>query len=111
MTDRAHLSLGDAQYQFPIVEGSEGERAIDIRELRERTGHITLDPGYANTGSCQSAITFIDGEQGVLHYRGIPIEQFADEPNFRRPDLLEFTPSPVSAPGADSCAGTPLPSG
>ena len=82
MTDRAHLSLGDAQYQFPIVEGSEGERAIDIRELRERTGHITLDPGYANTGSCRSAITFIDGEQGVLRYRGIPIEQFADEPNF-----------------------------
>jgi citrate synthase len=82
MTDRAHLSLGDARYELPIIEGSEGERAIDIRDLRERTGHITLDQGYANTGSCTSAITFIDGEQGVLRYRGIPIEQFADEPNF-----------------------------
>jgi citrate synthase len=82
MTEQARLSLGTAHYDLPIVEGSEGERAIDIRELRARTGHMTLDPGYANTGSCESAITFIDGEQGILRYRGIPIEQFAAEPNF-----------------------------
>jgi citrate synthase len=82
MSDRARLSLGDALYELPVVEGSEGERAIDIRDLRAKTGHITLDPGYGNTGSCESAITYIDGEQGILRYRGIPIEQFAAEPNF-----------------------------
>lgn len=77
MNDIARLVLGDAQYEFPVVEGSEGERGIDIRDLRARTGHITLDQGYGNTGSCESAITFIDGERGILRYRGIPIEQFA----------------------------------
>ncbi|MEY6433936.1 citrate synthase [Thioalkalicoccus limnaeus] len=82
MSEKATLSVGDAQYEFPIVEGSEGERAIDIRALRSQTGLITLDPGYGNTGSCESAITFIDGEQGILRYRGIPIEQFAEQPNF-----------------------------
>ena len=82
MSDKATLILGDAQYDFPIVTGSEGERGIDIHDLRARTGHITLDPGFGNTGSCESAITFIDGEKGILRYRGIPIEQFADNPNF-----------------------------
>jgi citrate synthase len=82
MSDKAILILGDAQHELPVVTGTEGERAIDIRDLRARTGHITLDPGYANTGSCESAITFIDGERGILRYRGIPIEQFADGPNF-----------------------------
>jgi citrate synthase len=78
----AILTLGDTQYEFPVIEGTENERAIDIRTLRDRTGHITLDPGYGNTGSCESAITFIDGEQGILRYRGIPIEQFAGSPTF-----------------------------
>jgi citrate synthase len=78
----ATLLLGDQRCELPIVEGSEGERAIDISSLRARTGHITLDPGYGNTGSCESAITFIDGDRGILRYRGIPIEQFADKPNF-----------------------------
>ena len=82
MSDDAILILGDEQYRFPVREGTEGERAIDIQDLRARTGHITLDPGYGNTGSCQSAITFIDGEEGILRYRGIPIEQFEHEPNF-----------------------------
>jgi citrate synthase len=72
MSDEAILTLGDATYRFPILEGTEGERAIDIQTLRAQTGHITLDPGYGNTGSCQSAITFIDGERGILRYRGIP---------------------------------------
>ncbi len=78
----ATLILEGNQFELPVVEGSEGERAIDIRTLRDRTGHITLDPGYGNTGSCESAITYIDGEQGILRYRGIPIEQFADSPTF-----------------------------
>ena len=82
MSDKATLTLGDTQYELPVITGSEGERAIDIRDLRARTGHITLDPGFGNTGSCESAITFIDGEQGILRYRGIPIEAFAASPNF-----------------------------
>jgi citrate synthase len=64
------------------VRGTEGESAIDIRGLRDETGLITLDPGYGNTGSCESAITYIDGERGILRYRGIPIEQFENNPNF-----------------------------
>ena len=82
MTDKATLVVGDHQYQLPIVQGSEGERAIDIRRLRDQSGLITLDPGYGNTGSCESAITYIDGERGILRYRGIPIEQFERNPNF-----------------------------
>jgi citrate synthase len=82
MASDATLILDGQEYRFPIREGTEGERAIDIQDLRARTGHITLDPGYGNTGSCESAITFIDGEQGILRYRGIPIEQFEQAPNF-----------------------------
>lgn len=78
----ATLILEGTAYELPVVQGSEGERAIDIRTLRDRTGHITLDPGYGNTGSCESAITYIDGEQGILRYRGIPIEQFVESPTF-----------------------------
>jgi citrate synthase len=80
MSDKAILTLDGTQYELPVVVGTEGERAIDIRDLRARTGHITLDPGYGNTGSCESAITFIDGERGILRYRGIPIEQLANGP-------------------------------
>ena len=82
MTDKATLIVGDRQYHLPVVEGSEGERGIDIRKLRDQSGLITLDPGYGNTGSCRSAITYIDGERGILRYRGIPIEQFDQQPNF-----------------------------
>ena len=82
MSETAELRLGDKTYQFPIIEGTEGERAIDITGLRSQTGHITLDPGYANTGSCQSGITFIDGENGILRYRGIPIENLAENSTF-----------------------------
>jgi citrate synthase len=84
----ATLTLGGQSYNFPVVEGSEGERAIDISSLRARSGHITLDPGYGNTGSCESAITFIDGEKGILRYRGIPIEEFANSPTFIEVALL-----------------------
>ncbi|MBN1671013.1 MAG: citrate synthase [Kiritimatiellae bacterium] len=83
MAERAILTIGDRSYEFPVIEGSEGERAIDITELRARTGLITYDPGFGNTGSCISNITFIDGEKGILRYRGIPIEQFdRPTPNF-----------------------------
>ena len=84
MEKTAKLILDNVEYEFPVVTGSEGEQAIDISTLRSRTGHITLDPGFGNTGSCRSAITFTDGEKGILHYRGIPIEQFESSPNFAR---------------------------
>jgi len=67
---------------LPIVGGSEGERALDISKLRASTGYVTIDNGFANTGSCQSSITFIDGDQGTLRYRGIPIEELAEHSNF-----------------------------
>ena len=69
-------------YEFPVTEGSEKEKGFDISNLRARTGYITVDNGYANTSSCQSAITFLDGEEGILRYRGIPIEQLAEKSSF-----------------------------
>ena len=78
----AKLSLDDQEYEFPVIVGAEGELAIQRHELRSQTGAITLDPGYGNTGSCRSAITFIDGEQGILRYRGYPIEQLAERASF-----------------------------
>jgi citrate synthase len=82
MENTAELKLNSKSYQLPIVEGSEHERGIDISALRSQTGCITLDDGYGNTGSCRSAITFIDGEAGVLRYRGIPIEELAEKSSF-----------------------------
>ena len=70
----AKLKFEDEELEMPIVVGSEGERGIDIGKLRGKTGLITLDDGYINTGSCESAITFLDGEEGILRYRGYPIE-------------------------------------
>ena len=83
MTEQIKLIIGDKTYELNVVEGSEGEKAIDITNLRQVTGMITLDPGFANTGSCISAITFVDGERGILRYRGIPIEQLAEYSSFR----------------------------
>jgi len=82
MTEHAVIRLGDKTIELPVVVGSEGEHAIDISTLRAKTGYITLDPGFANTGSCQSAITYIDGEEGILRYRGIPIEDLAENASF-----------------------------
>jgi len=79
---KAVLTIGDKQIELPVLVGTEGERAIDITRLREQTGYITYDPSLGNTGSCKSAITFIDGDKGILRYRGIPIEQFTQKPNF-----------------------------
>ena len=78
----AKLSVDGRDIDLPVVEGSEGEKAIDITSLRKETGYITLDPGYGNTGSCTSDITFINGEEGVLRYRGYPIEQIAEKADF-----------------------------
>ncbi|MEN8200576.1 MAG: citrate synthase [Thermodesulfobacteriota bacterium] len=78
----ATLTIEGKDYSLPIVEGSEGDRAIDIRNLRQETGHITLDSGYMNTGSCSSDITFLDGEKGVLNYRGYAIEELAENCSF-----------------------------
>ncbi|MFQ5443104.1 MAG: citrate synthase [Nitrospinales bacterium] len=69
-------------YEFPVIEGTMGEKSIDILDLRSSTGLVTLDPGFVNTSSCESAITFLDGEKGVLLYRGIPIEQLAEKSTF-----------------------------
>jgi citrate synthase len=82
MTEYAKIEFEGKIYEFPIVEGSEGEKAIDISNLRQTTGLITLDPGYANTGSCISSITFMDGERGILRYRGIPVEELAEHSSF-----------------------------
>jgi citrate synthase len=79
---QAKLIFEGKEYELPVVEGSEGEKAIVIGDLRKNTGLITLDPAYGNTGSCQSAITFIDGEKGILRYRGYPIEQVAERARF-----------------------------
>src|SRR6266404_1252132 len=82
MEKTAELILDGKTCKLPVVEGSEQERAVDISSLRDSTGYITLDDGYANTGSCQSKITFIDGERGILRYRGIPIEELAERSTF-----------------------------
>jgi citrate synthase len=82
MAKTVQLRIDDKKHELPLRVGSEKERAIDIGQLRAETGLITLDPGYGNTGSCESAITFIDGERGVLQYRGYPIEQLAEHSSF-----------------------------
>lgn len=91
MSDKkATIILEGQSYEFPIIEGTEGEKAIDISSLRAQTGHITLDVGYKNTGSTQSAITFLDGEKGILHYRGYAIEDLADKASFTEVSHLLF---------------------
>ncbi|MCP5042717.1 MAG: citrate (Si)-synthase, partial [bacterium] len=82
MSEVAKLQFGDQTIELPVIVGSEGEKAVDITSLRSDTGLITLDPGYANTGSTKSDITFIDGDKGILRYRGIPIEELAEKSTF-----------------------------
>ena len=79
---QVELRIGDRTVELPIVSGTVGDQAIDIAKLRSSSGLITLDPGYGNTGACSSAITFLDGEEGVLRYRGYPIEQLAEQSTF-----------------------------
>jgi citrate synthase len=78
----ATLTIEDQQYQLPFFEGSEGDKAVDIRTLLKDTGYITLDSGYMNTGSCKSAITFVDGQKGILNYRGYGIQDLAEHCSF-----------------------------
>ena len=82
MAETAKLTVAGKDYDLPVVVGSEGERGVDITKLRAETGLITLDEAYANTGSCRSDITFINGEEGILRYRGYPIEQLAENASF-----------------------------
>ena len=82
MSDKAQLILEGKTYEFPTLEGSENEKAIDIGSLRDQTTYVTLDSGYKNTGATKSAITFLDGEEGILRYRGYSIEELADNATF-----------------------------
>src|SRR5258707_3351929 len=82
VTDRAELNVNGTSIELPVVVGTEGERAVDIAQLRTKTGYVTLDPAFMNTASTTSAITYLDGEQGVLRYRGIPIEQLGENSTF-----------------------------
>ncbi|MDC3351688.1 citrate synthase [Crocinitomicaceae bacterium] len=82
MSEMAKLELNGEVFELPVITGTENEKALDISKLRASTGYITLDRGFKNTGSCQSAITFLNGEEGILRYRGYPIEQLAEKASF-----------------------------
>lgn len=82
MSDTAKLIVGGQEYELPVITGTEDEKALDISKLRAQTGYVTLDIGYKNTGSTKSSITYLDGENGILQYRGYPIEQLADHSSF-----------------------------
>lgn len=82
MSEIAEIILDGKKFEFPVITGTEGEKAIDISKLRDETGYVTLDTGYKNTGATKSAITFLDGEAGILKYRGYPIEQIAEKSTF-----------------------------
>jgi len=82
MEDKVTLTIGDNSYDCPVISGTEDEKAFDIRKLRSESGYISFDEGYGNTGSCQSNITFIDGEKGILRYRGYSIEELAEGSSF-----------------------------
>lgn len=82
MSDKATLTIDGKSYEFPVAIGSENEKCIDIQELRDATGCITMDPGFGNTGSCYSSITYVDGDNGILRYRGYPIEEIAEKASF-----------------------------
>jgi len=88
MENTGTIRLGDENFEFPIIEGTEGEKALDTRTLRAKSGCITFDEGYGNTGSCLSKITFIDGEKGILRHRGYPIEQLAENSTFLEASFL-----------------------
>ena len=82
MSEIAKLSYDGQEYELPVIEGTEQEKAIDIAKLRGASGLITIDPGYKNTGATTSAITYLDGENGILRYRGYNIKDLADKSNF-----------------------------
>jgi len=88
MDDFATLTYQGRSFQLPVIKGTEGERAIDITNLLVSAGFVTLDPGFANTGACQSTITFMNGEKGILRYRGIPVEELARQSTFKETSYL-----------------------
>ena len=94
---KTRLELPEGPFELDIVEGTERERAVDIRKLRATSGYITLDDGFTNTGSCASNITFIDGEKGMLRYRGFPIEQIAKHCTFSETAFLLINGQPPKA--------------
>ena len=102
MTKNATLSYDGKSFELPVVVGTESETAVDISNLRSQSGLITLDNGYANTGACSSRITFIDGEKGILRYRGYPVEELAERSSFvETAYLLIFGELPTAAQLAD----------
>ncbi len=82
MSETVSLRINENTVELPVITGAEGEKAIDISKLRDQTGYITLDPGFKNTGATKSAITFLDGEEGILRYRGYAIEELAEKSTF-----------------------------
>jgi citrate synthase len=88
MDDHVKLIYNGTTYKLPVIVGTEGEVAIDITRMRADTGFITLDPGFANTGACESSITYMDGEKGILRYRGIPVEELAEKSTFKETAYL-----------------------
>ena len=82
MSKTALLKIDDKEYPLPVIEGTEGEKAVDTRALRSASGYIAYDQGYGNTGSCESQITFLDGDNGILRHRGYPIDQLANQSDF-----------------------------
>jgi citrate synthase len=88
MSDNAKLIYGDQSIDLPVITGTEGEKGINVKALRDKTGLVTFDDGYGNTGSCESKVTFIDGEKGILRYRGIPIEDLAEKSTFLEASYL-----------------------
>ncbi|MGN6505521.1 MAG: citrate synthase [Tepidisphaeraceae bacterium] len=105
MARTATLTIDGKTLELPITQGTEGELAVDVTKLRDQTGYITLDPGYRNTGSCTSGITFIDAEKGILRYRGYPIEQLAEKSTFLETASLLINGQLPSASELDAFAG------
>ena len=103
MSETVKLVFSDKkEIELPVTVGTENEKGIDVSNLRAQTGYITLDPGYVNTGACKSSITFIDGDAGILRYRGIPIETLAEKGNFLEiAYLLLFSKLPTKTELAD----------
>jgi citrate synthase len=98
MAESAKIIIDGKEYEFPVIEGSENEKAIDISNLRAKTGYITIDEGFKNTGSTTSDITFLDGEEGILRYRGYSIEELAEKSDFLEVAyLLIFGELPTAA--------------
>ena len=106
MSDIVRMSTGKQDLDLEVVEGTEEEKGVDISNLRAKTGLVTLDPAFMNTASTMSAITFLDGERGILRYRGIPIEGWARRAPSARPRICSSTgtsPPATSRPGGNTC--------